>query len=86
MDPFSKIYYYDNQYYPCSIKDCVSEVFAFVLYKYDSKVKNTILYIGYLVELVWAKLRRELMQLFVGQKVIYIKYAPKHYDTIFLTI
>lgn len=86
MGRFSKNYYYDNQYYPGSIKDCASEVFAFVLYKYDSKVKNTILYIGYLVELVWAKLRRELMQLFVGQKVIYIKYAPKHYDTIFLTI
>ena len=52
MGRFSKNYYYDNQYYPGSIKDCASEVFAFVLYKYDSKVKNTILYIGYLVELV----------------------------------
>ena len=32
-----------NKYFPCPVKGCVSEVFAFVFDKYDNELKHLIL-------------------------------------------
>ena len=43
MDQLCMNNFYNNKYFPCPVKGCVSEVFAFVFDKYDNELKHLIL-------------------------------------------